>query len=204
MRVKTFITAFNGCFLIVGLAALLSVTTVGALPARAQVSVTADELLAQLAPGDRVRIAASKGPEIEGIVKRIHVDKNSIEIDSKAKGWRGEVLAIGELGAVERIPDSVKNGTLIGLGIGAGVAAAQFVYALAVDYNEIDEWAGIYVATGAAYSGIGALIGWRIDAARSKPRIRYEAAVSPAPKITWSVRPFVTRDQKGLTLNISF
>ena len=98
----------------------------------------------------------------------------------------------------------MKNGTLIGMGVGAGVAIAQFVHAVAVDYNEIDEWIGIYLAAGAAEVGIGALIGWRIDAAIAKPHIRYEATMTPTPSMTWSVRPLVTHDRKGLALSLRF
>ncbi len=52
----------------------------------------------------------------------------------------------------------------------------MFVYAAAVDYNEIDEWAPAYLAIGGIFSGVGALAGWAIDRAHSKPHIRFNAA----------------------------
>jgi hypothetical protein len=52
----------------------------------------------------------------------------------------------------------------------------MFVHAIVVDRNEMDEWAAQYVGAAAVCTGIGALIGWAIDAANSKPHVRLEAS----------------------------
>jgi hypothetical protein len=50
----------------------------------------------------------------------------------------------------------------------------MFVRAVAVDRNEMGEWAPLYLGYGAAFTGIGWLIGKAIDAGSSRPHIRFE------------------------------
>ena len=59
----------------------------------------------------------------------------------------------------------------------------MFVYAAAVDYNEIDEWAPMYLAMGTVYTGVGALLGWAIDSAHSKPRVRFNVPSAETMRI---------------------
>lgn len=78
--------------------------------------------------------------------------------------------------------------------------SALFIAALAIDRNEVDEWAGPYLGVTAVFTGIGALVGWAIDAANSKPHIRFDA--SPAEKTKVSVQPFATA--RGVAIAVSF
>lgn len=77
----------------------------------------------------------------------------------------------------------------------------MFVYAFVVDRNEMDEWAPLYVRAAAVYTGIGALIGWAIDAANSKPHIRFDASCGGRAKV--SVQPVSSRG-RGIALAVSF
>jgi hypothetical protein len=95
----------------------------------------------------------------------------------------------------------VRNGVAIGAGVAAGAGAAFFLSALAVDRNEVDEWVGPYVAATTVFTGIGALIGWAVDAAKSKPAIRFRAPSEG--HVTVNVRPVYTR-RAGLALAVSF
>jgi hypothetical protein len=70
-----------------------------------------------------------------------------------------------------------------------------------VDYNEIDGWGPLYRAMGAVCTGVGALVGWAIDAAHSKPHIRFSAPSPQATRIR--VAPLLGR-RKGLALVLSF
>jgi hypothetical protein len=90
---------------------------------------------------------------------------------------------------------------LIGAGIGAGVSLGIFVHAAAVDYNEIDEWGPLYLAMGAVYTGVGALVGWAIDSAHSKPHVRFNAPTAQTMRIR--VAPLLAR-RKGMALVLSF
>jgi drug/metabolite transporter (DMT)-like permease len=80
----------------------------------------------------------------------------------------GSLSAVIPMPAVQARParDSNKNGILIGGGIGLGIGAGMFAYATAVDRNEIDEWAPVYAIGTVVLTGVGALIGWAIDARR--------------------------------------
>jgi len=90
---------------------------------------------------------------------------------------------------------------LIGAGIGGGLVLGMFVYAAAVDFNEIDEWAPMYLAMGAVYTGVGALVGWAIDSAHSKPLVRFTAP--SAPTMRMGVAPLLAR-RKGMAFVMAF
>jgi hypothetical protein len=77
----------------------------------------------------------------------------------------------------------------------------MFVYAFAVVRNEMDEWAPLYWKVAAVYTGIGALIGWAIDAANSKPHIRFEPPSQGRVKVR--VQPVYSR-RRGLAVAVSF
>ena len=90
---------------------------------------------------------------------------------------------------------------LIGAGIGGGFSLAMFVYAAAVDYNEIDEWGPTYLAAGGIFTGLGALAGWAIDRAHSKPQIGFDA---PFPgTVTLRAAPLRSRGP-GMAMVLSF
>ena len=77
----------------------------------------------------------------------------------------------------------------------------MFVHAIVVDRNEMDEWATLYAGAAAVCTGIGALIGWAIDAANSKPHIRFDASSGGRTKV--SVQPVYSRG-RGIALAVSF
>jgi len=112
---------------------------------------------------------------------------------------RDVTVRLDAIRSLERPRDAVRNGAAIGAGIAAGVGGAMFVNALIVDRNEVDEWAGPYAATAAVFTGIGALIGWAVDAARSKPHIIFDGS---AGRLTVSVQPLSRR--AGIALAVSF
>jgi hypothetical protein len=77
----------------------------------------------------------------------------------------------------------------------------MFTYAFLIDRNEMDEWAPLYVGAAVVYTGIGALIGWAIDAASSKPHIMFEPSSQRKTKV--SVQPVYLRG-RGIALAVSF
>ena len=110
-------------------------------------------------------------------------------------------VPLATIRSMERPRDSSRNGLLIGAGIGGGLVLGMFVYAAAVDYNEIDEWAPMYLAMGAVYTGVGALVGWAIDSAHSKPHVRFKAPSAETMRI--GVAPLLAR-RKGMAVVMSF
>ena len=159
------------------LTALIVLATAGAASARQAPLSSLDDLRRALARDDRVTIVRRTGGPIQGRVVR--VGDATLDIDAPGQPAAGrrqrQDLSIPwtDLVSLERPRDSSRNGALIGASVGGGFWLAMFVYGAAVDYNEIDEWAGAFLAAGAISAGIGALAGWAIDRAHSKPPIRF-------------------------------
>jgi hypothetical protein len=151
-----------------------------AAPARGQIHLaSAEELRRELATGDVVTVVPAGGQPIDGRITRIGAadlelrqSRRSTLADSVAR----LTIPFERIKTLERRRDSTRNGAALGAAIGAAAAGSLFVYALAVDRNEVDEWAPTYAGMAAASAGIGALIGWAVDRARSKRHIRFEAA----------------------------
>jgi hypothetical protein len=103
--------------------------------------------------------------------------------------------------SLERPVDSSRDGAIIGACTSVCPVLVMFVWAVAVDLNEIDEWFPYYLQAGCICSGIGALAGWAIDFAHSKPYIRFDAPY----KGTVMIRavPLVSRGP-GMALVVSF
>ena len=100
-------------------------------------------------------------------------------------------IPLGAIQSLERPRDSSRNGALIGAAVGAGFGGAMFAYAVAVDRNEIDEWAPIYLAYAALSTGIGALVGWAVDSGNSKPHVRFDRRSTAATTVR--VMPLLSR-----------
>lgn len=188
-------------------ALIVALDMIGASPADAQVRVaTLDELRRELSPGDFVSVVQTTGDSVWGRLLRF--GDTDLEIRAETQQLPGQQrrrldvkIARTAIQSLERPRDSSRNGVLIGAGIGAGVSLAMFVHAAAVDYNEIDEWAPIYLGVGGVFTGIGALIGWAVDAAHSKSHVRFDA--SSIAKMRIRVVPLFSR-APGMALVVSF
>jgi hypothetical protein len=174
----------------------------GSSPALAQTRVASlDELRRELAPGDFITIVGDAGPPLEGRLIRF----GDVDLDVRLRGTARRrpadlTVPLDTIQSLQRPPDSTRNGTLIGAGIGAGTGGAMFLTAMAIDANEMDEWAPLYIGFAAVSTGVGALIGWLIDDATSKPHIRFDAASKANVKVR--VQPVVLR--RGIAVAVSF
>jgi hypothetical protein len=184
------------------LAVAACVLTMGAAPAMAQTRLTSlDELRRELAAGDTVTLVPVAGAPVEGRLVRVGPLDLEVRPATRHDGARQNVvIPLESIRSLSRPRDSARNGALRGAGIGAGVGAAFFIHALAVDRNEVDEWAPGMAAGTAVCTGLGALIGWTVDRAVSKPQIRFDAP--PAGHTTVSVRPVIRRG-RGIGLAVS-
>jgi hypothetical protein len=186
------------------LAALIfSVNQIGTTSAAAQTRVvTIEQLQGELAPGDSISLVRTGGESLEGTVRRIGASDLELGIDKPRRpGRRDLTIPLESILSLERPRDSSRDGAFIGAGVGAAASGAMFVYALAVDGNEIDEWAPLYLGYAAVFTGIGGLVGWAIDSARSKPHIRFDRASAGAMKVT--VVPLLSRG-RGVAVRVSF
>ena len=179
--------------------------SIGATPGIAQTRVTSlEELRRELATGDFITVVPAVGRPVAGRLIRL----GSVDLDvrlvhtgtSRERGPRDVTVALDALQSLERPRDSARNGAGIGAGIGAGFGGAMFVHAIVIDRNEMDEWATLYAGATAVCTGIGALIGWAMDAAHSKPHIRFDASSEGRTKV--SVQPVYSRG-RGIALAAS-
>ena len=179
---------------------------IGASPCIAQTRVTSlEELRRELAAGDFITIVPGVGQPVAGRLIRLgNLDLDVRLVNKRAPQERSPryvTIPLNAIQSIERPRDSARNGAAIGAGIGAGFGGAMFVHAIIIDRNEMDEWATLYVGAGAVCTGIGALIGWAMDAANSKPHIRFDASARGKTKV--SVKPVYSRG-RGIALAVSF
>jgi hypothetical protein len=179
---------------------------IGASPCIAQTRVTSlEELRHALAPGDSIIIVPADGQPVIGRLTRLGEAALDLRVVNKRapqeRGPRNVTVPLNTIQSLERRRDSVRNGAAVGAGIGAGFGGAMFTYAYVTDRNEIDEWSPLYVGAAVVCTGIGALIGWAIDAASSKPHIMF--APSSPEKTKLRVQPVYLRG-RGIALAVSF
>lgn len=183
---------------------IVAFATIAAPPSLAQTRVTSlDELRRQLAAGDVITIVPTAGAPVAGRVVRLGTDDIALRPAKRSpqkSGARDVTIPLDTIVSLERPRDPVRNGAVRGAMVGAGIGGGLFLYALAVDRNEIDEWAGFYAGFAAATTGVGALIGWAVDAAQSKPAIRFDA--SPEGRTKIRVHPAFARG-RGIALVVS-
>ena len=178
---------------------------IGASQCTAQTHVTSiEELRRELTAGDFITVVPVVGTPVAGRLLRLGSADLDIRVVKKRtpleRGARAVTLPLNAIQSLERPRDSARNGAAIGAGIGAGFGGAMFVHAFVIDRNEMDEWATLYVGAAAVCTGIGALIGWAMDAASSKPHIRFDASSVGRTKV--SVQP-VYSGGRGIALAVS-
>jgi hypothetical protein len=188
--------------------AVLVVSTLLAIsetPCIAQTRVrSVEELRNALAPGDLITIVSADGQPIAGRLIRLggaDLDLRVVDEQTSERAPRNVTMPLEAIQSLERRRDSSRNGAAIGAGVGAGFGGAMFAYAFIVDRNEMDEWAPLYVGAATVYAGIGALIGWALDATKSKPHIVFELSSRGKAKV--SVQP-VYLPGRGIALAVSF
>jgi hypothetical protein len=186
-------------------AVITALAVIGTAPALAQVrQTTLEELRHEVSPGDFISLVQTSGESISG--RLVGFGDTVLEIRSETREETGRqhlnvTVPLDAIRSLERPRDSSRNGLRIGAGIGGGISLGMFIYAAAVDSNEIDEWAPTYLAMGALYTGIGALVGWAVDSAHSKPHLQFNAPSAQAMRI--AVAPLFTR-RKGMAVVMSF
>ena len=183
---------------IVLLASLLG----GPCPAAAQVPVRSfDQLNTRLKPGDTIYVTDAQGREIVG--RLIELGRSLLVVDDGVR-W---TLGPQDVRLIEERPaDSKKNGTLLGLAIGAGGGVLTGVVVAYAAKSGSDEYAGAALLFGAMGVGAGAALGAIIDGAVPGPkRVVFRADSTPrtsSPRL--SITLVITPRTKGVAVNVSF
>ena len=169
------------------------VVTAAAVSAQ-EAAASFDALAGGIHVGDRIWVTDATGREVRGRLERLSSDGLVL----KANGL--ETFAAADVRRVRaRDRDSLKNGTLIGLGVGGALGTAWCIGAIADDSGEID--AGVECAEGfTVFPGLGALIGLAVDALiPGKMRVVYQASLPrEAARASLMVVPLFSSTVKGL------
>ena len=154
-----------------------------ASPARAQPDFSG----LKVKPGDFVYVTESSGVVVGGPLTRIL--PSALTIDGHefkpAPGLK-----------IERLGDSLRNGTLIGMAVGAGLAAVTGGQGCASSRD--CPRGAIFVGAVAFYGAVGAFIDWR----HKGRTVIYDAPLVATPSVR--ITPEVTPSRKALRVALSF
>ena len=152
---------------------------------------TFDQLRVLTKPGDTLTVTDTSGNRIRGKLSQLLTSSMVLDVSGALRQLQAtDVDKIEKRGS-----DSLKNGALIGLGIGSGLGVAV-LSAIAAD-DGISPWMAIGALT---YGGIGAGIGVGVDALIEGQRVIYAGSRPQISKL--SISPILTRDRKGVMLSL--
>jgi hypothetical protein len=183
-----------------GLLAVAGIVATAAAVSAQEVAPSFDALAGRIHVGDRIWVTDATGREVRGRLERLSSD----ELVLKDNG--SDTFAAADVRRVRaRDRDSLKNGTLIGLGVGGTMGTAWCIGAIADDSGDID--AGVECAEGfTVFPGLGALIGLAVDALiPGKVRVVYQASLPrEASRASLMVVPLFSSRQRGLAVSFVF
>ena len=165
--------------------------TIPALTLMAFLSASAAPAAAQTVPatvrsGLKVSVVDNRGTSVEGRVQEV----SDRFVRLTVRGGRRDI-PIEDIVRIER-PDTVKNGALIGLAVGAGTGLMATV--------SDPQGGGVLVSrtlgNGVICAGIGALL----DAASDHRRTLYERGPRPQARL----RPFIGRHVRGVAATVEW
>ncbi len=178
-------------------AALLATTA----PASAQESASSFAALAgRIRVGQVIWVTDTTGRELRGRLERLSTD----ELVLKTTGV--DTFAAPDVRRIRaRDRDSLKNGALIGLGVGGAMGSAWCIGAIADDSGDID--ARAECAEGfTVFPGLGALIGLAVDAViPGRMRVVYQTSPNQGdshPRL--KIVPLFSPRARGLMMSLAF
>jgi hypothetical protein len=164
-------------------------------PAAAQEARSFEQLQLLVKPGDRIFVTDSNGKVTEGKVEGLSRSLLSLKTKVSTTNWaETDVTQIRQWRH-----DSLKNGALIGAGVGFGLS----LFSAIVWCHEWGDCGGETVGAVAFYTGIGAGIGVGVDALIPAKQTIYAGAARTALR-NLRVKPVVGNSRKGVALTFSF
>jgi hypothetical protein len=155
-----------------------------------------DQLNTRLRPGDTVWITDAQGREVKGKIVDLAPGAVTLKADASRTYGPADVNLIHE-----RRPDSLKNGALIGLGVGGGLTLGL---CLAGSESEDAGWCALAAGI---YGGAGAAIGVGIDAlipGRKIVAYRAPGSSGAARQARLSIAPVISPRAQGVALSFTF
>ena len=182
--------------IITGAAAAVIVLIAGSAKAQS-VSDSFDALQGRVNSGTRVVVKDQTGRETEGVLTSLTASGIALTVGNDQRQWSAD-----EVRELRRRGDSVKNGALIGMGIGLG---AGFVGGMAMGAwmsNEGGNAAGAFLAMSALGAGIGAAAGAGFDGLRQGQTVLFRRSSSGHGSV--SVAPVLTPTVRALHVSMRF
>lgn len=157
------------------------------------VAETLNELRLLVREGDRVRVLDAQGHETRGRILSIAPDVLTLRVSTERREWRASDVSQVWM----RYRDSLGNGALWGLGVGAVIGGASFT-ALADRRDQAQA-----AAIGALfYGGIGAGIGVGVDALIAREKVILERRGKPTSAAR--LVPLMAPRVRGAVVLVSF
>jgi hypothetical protein len=150
------------------------------------------ELRLLVRPGDTIGVTGTGGGEVTGKIAELSSSTLALTVAGRRRDFREVELTTIR----QRRSDSLQNGALIGLCIGALLPA---VVIAAADDADVGGWAALAVA---AYGGMGAGIGAGVDALITTRQVIYERRASPGARLL--ISPILTAERKGALVSMRF
>ena len=176
--------------------ALVGVAATAAL-ADAQTVSSFDQLRQALSRGDRITVTDHTGQDLTGRI--VYLSASTLSL--VARDGRHDLRDADVSQIRQRRPDSLRNGTLIGLGVGAIPAGLFARFAYAYTHNEggrAQPGAGLGVAL---FLGVGAWVGSELDKRIQRSHVIY-GSTRGAGRVT--VSPLLSRDRRGVAVSLGF
>ena len=164
--------------------------------AEAQTAASFDELPLVLRPGDRVTVTDDSGRNLTGRI----IDLSPSTLSLEARGARLDLRAAEVSFIRQRRPDPLRNGALIGLGVGAIPAAYLSWLAHSYAQSEGGESAAAGVAGWSLVVAAG--IGAGVDALIQRSHVIYGPTGAAQRRLT--VSPLLSGHRRGVAVSLGF
>jgi len=159
-----------------------------AAPSLASGQAAGDRLPSDVTPGSTVSVVEDDGRKIEGRVREI--SERGLVLSRQGTT---EEIRLDRIVRIDK-PDGVKNGALVGLGV--GLALGVFTVAMQPEGSQ-PQW----VFAGLLYNGVAfTLLGTGIDAMVDTRRTLYERGRRPQARVA----PVVGRGTRGAMLSLTW
>jgi hypothetical protein len=153
---------------------------------------TFEQLRVLVKTGDTLTVTDNSGEPVRGKLAKLSAGSLVLDVSGTSREFHSiDVNTIEKRGS-----DSLKNGALIGMAVGGGLAAI----AMGATLGNSDANAGVFVVGALLYGGIGAGIGVGIDALVEGRRVIYASSGSARNRIT--VAPIFDGRRKGAVVSL--
>ena len=166
--------------------------------AEAQTAASFDELPLVLRPGDRVTVTDDSGRNLRGQI----IDLSPSTLSLEARGARLDLRAADVSFIRQRRPDPLRNGALIGLGVGAVPAALLAMAGYSLAYNEGGSPGGAAAYLAGLSLGLATVIGVGVDALIQRSHVIYGPTGEAQRRLT--VSPLLSGHRRGVAVSLGF